>query len=54
VAGSFAVFPRCVSPRISPQLVSADDVLKGVAETGPNYTLLPKRERKAKRRRRRR
>jgi len=35
-------------------LVSADDVLKGVAETGPNYTLLPKRERKAKRRRRRR
>ena len=36
------------------ELVSADDVLKGVAETGPNYTLLPKRERKAKRRRRRR
>ena len=35
-------------------MVSADDVLKGVAETGPNYTLLPKRERKAKRRRRRR
>ena len=33
------------------ELVSADDVLKGVAETGPNYTLLPKRERKAKRRR---
>ena len=29
------------------ELVSADDVLKGVAETGPNYTLLPKRERKA-------
>ena len=36
------------------ELVSADDVLKGVAETGPNYTLLPKRERKTKRRRRRR
>jgi len=27
------------------ELVSADDVLKGVAETGPNYALLPKAKR---------